>query len=471
MISANIQRLKYIVGDLLSANIAMVLFNITRYFTLEQWNFGYENLYLFLSSTSLVWEQIFIPPILLIVYYLSGYYNIPFQKSRLQELISTLVSTFICTLLIYFALLTNDQVKLRTTNYELVVSIYGIFFCLTYIVRLLITSHGIQQMRIRNWKFNTIIVGNSISAHRMGEKLADIRNFKGYNIIGYVDLPGESSIISSKKSFSLENIEEICREYSVSTIILSPQKHQENVTLALLYRLFPLNIPIKISPDTLSLLTSNIRLQSIYEEPLIDITTADISESTKNIKRIFDIIISALALIVLAIPMIVIAILVKRDSHGSVFYSQQRIGYKQRPFKIHKFRTMRIDAENQGPQLSSENDSRVTHIGKVLRKYRLDELPQFWNVLRGDMSIVGPRPEREFYIQKIVEKAPYYTLVHQVRPGITSWGMVKYGYAKNVDEMVRRLRYDLIYLGNMSIIVDFKIIVYTVKTVLTGRGM
>ena len=180
---------------------------------------------------------------------------------------------------------------------------------------------------------------------------------------------------------------------------------------------------------------------------------------------------SLIALVILFIPMLIVALTIKIDSKGPVFYSQERVGYKQKKFNILKFRSMTTDAEKSGPQLSSENDSRITKLGRILRKYRIDELPQFWNVLKGDMSLVGPRPEREYFIHKIVEKAPYYTLVHQVRPGITSWGMVKYGYAKNVDEMILRLRYDLIYLTNISILVDLKIIIYTVKTVFTGRGM
>jgi exopolysaccharide biosynthesis polyprenyl glycosylphosphotransferase len=257
----------------------------------------------------------------------------------------------------------------------------------------------------------------------------------------------------------------------VATIIIAPENEQESTTLSLLYRLFPLNIPIKISPDTLSLLTSPIRLQNIYEEPLIDISSADISEATKNIKRLLDIIMSLTALIILAVPMLIVALIIRLDSKGGIFYSQERIGYRQKPFYIRKFRTMRVDAESNGPQLSSENDSRITRVGRVLRKYRIDELPQFWNVLIGEMSMVGPRPERAFFIRQIVKKAPYYTLIHQVRPGITSWGMVKYGYAQNVDEMILRLRYDLIYLTNISIMVDLKIIIYTVKTVFTGRGM
>ena len=262
----------------------------------------------------------------------------------------------------------------------------------------------------------------------------------------------------------------VCADHNIREILIASKGMDEDTLLRLIYKLFPLGLPIKITPDSISALNSNIRLQSIYEEPYIDASTANVSEFTKNVKRIFDIVVSSFALVLLALPIAIIAILVRRDSKGSVIFRQERIGYRQRPFTIYKFRSMRMDAEAQGPRLSNENDPRITKIGRYLRKYRLDELPQFWNVLRGDMSLVGPRPERRYFIAKIMEQAPCYSLVHQVRPGITSWGMVKYGYASEVGQMVNRLRYDLIYLANMSLTVDLKILVYTVKTVCKGRG-
>ncbi|MCL4142090.1 UNVERIFIED_CONTAM: hypothetical protein GTU68_046685 [Idotea baltica] len=158
------------------------------------------------------------------------------------------------------------------------------------------------------------------------------------------------------------------------------------------------------------------------------------------------------------------------DSKGPIFYSQERIGKQGQPFKILKFRTMHTDAEKAGPALSSDHDPRITKVGKWLRKLRLDELPQFWNVLIGEMSIVGPRPERQFFIDQIVKIAPHYRHLHKVRPGITSWGQVKYGYASNVTEMVQRLQFDILYLENMSLALDLKIILYTIIVIVEGRG-
>jgi len=166
-----------------------------------------------------------------------------------------------------------------------------------------------------------------------------------------------------------------------------------------------------------------------------------------------------------------IAIRVKCTSKGPVFFRQERIGYRGRPFTIYKFRTMYADSDKQGPLLTERDDPRVTPYGHFLRKFRLDELPQFWNVLIGDMSIVGPRPEQRYYIDQIVKKAPYYYLLHNVHPGITSWGMVKYGYAETVDKMIERLDYDIMYYENMSLTLDITILLYTIQTVFTGKGV
>lgn len=471
LISAGIQRWKYVVCDLLMTAVAFCMFNVYRYFILHLSDFGVPTLSAYLTSTKLVWEQILIPVVMLGVYWLSGYYNRPFDKSRLQEFVTTVFSSLLGSLLIYLALITDDFVSRRIVNYELLLVLFLLLLLFLYIGRFSITQNAINKFSAHRWSINTIVVGNSRMARETAYKLARSSARLGYNILGFVPIPGERDVNDDRLTFSMDDLPELCGKGKVDQILISTDGHDEKKVLKLLSELFPLSVPVKITPDTFSYVTSGIRLQDIYGEPFIDLAAPSVSESAKNIKRLLDVIFSSLALLVLSPVFAITAILVKRSSPGPVIFSQERVGYRKRPFRIYKYRSMYIDAEAAGPQLSSDSDTRVTPIGRILRKYRLDELPQFWNVLKGDMSLVGPRPEREYFIEKIIKHAPYYTLVSQVRPGITSWGMVKYGYASTVEQMVERTRFDLIYLANMSTLVDFKILIYTVKTVLTGRGV
>ena len=290
-------------------------------------------------------------------------------------------------------------------------------------------------------------------------------------MVGFLRIPGEKDAYDQRKVWDLEDMEKICRQKRVDRIIISPAKNSDDTVMDILNKVFPLDIPVYIEPDTLGFITSNIVLDDIMGLPMITLTSSRMSEWEKNVKRITDIAVSAVALLLLSPVLGILAIAVKKSSEGPVFYRQERLGLRQKPFKIIKFRSMRMNAEENGPQLSNDCDTRVTRVGRFLRKYRLDELPQFWNVIKGDMSLVGPRPERAYFADRIVKQAPYYRLIHQVRPGITSWGMVKYGYASTVAQMVKRSQYDLLYINNMSLSMDIKIFIYTIRTVIKGSGV
>lgn len=471
MISKKRQRCKYVIGDFLSTNIAWLLFNLIRYNWLESTS-TFKSFVSFLMSKNVAAGQIIFPLLMLGLYYLSGYYNQVFLKSRLQEFITTSTTAFIGMVVIFFAALFNDINAERAFTYEMMLVLYLTLFFVVYIVRYSITRVATHKIHHREWVFNTLIIGTSNTAEQIEKRLREMKKSMGFNVIGYVETcEGAFHRPLNLPIYSLNEIADVCVRENVKNIIVIQHRHGIKATMTMVGGLLSLNLPVYISPDLYQLLTSKVRVSNIVGEPLVDISKTEMSQCMLNLKRISDIVISFFALLFISPLLLAVAIAVKCSSKGPVFYKQSRIGYHKRPFNIYKFRSMYIDAEFSGPALSTLNDPRITPVGRFLRKYRLDELPNFWNVLRGDMSLVGPRPEREYYIKQIMAKAPYYTLIHQVRPGITSWGMVKYGYASDVDGMVERLKYDLLYIENVSLLVDLKILFYTVQTVFTGKGI
>lgn len=473
-ISARKQRATYIISDFLCLNIGWLLCSFVRYYFLSP-----EIIQTFPVSNNLIHPpvlagQLLIPLMMIGLYWISGYYNDVFFKSRSDEIINTASVSFIGLIIIYFVAMINDSATDRKTSYELILILWSLLFFPVLLGRMIITNRTSKLIKSRRVQFDTLIIGATRGARKLADKLNCSERGAGYNVVGFVDTNG--SDIDERKDLDLpvypiENIGEICRKLKIKRLVVAPHRNGFRETGELINTLFPLNLPIYITPDLYSLIVMRPRIGCVIDEPMIDITRCHTKAFTVNMKRVSDFVLGIIACIVLLPVYLIIALLIKHDSKGPVFYSQERIGYHKRPFKIYKFRTMATDAESNGPALTSLDDPRVTRIGHFLRKYRLDEIPQFWNVVRGEMSLVGPRPEREYYIRQIVAKAPYYNLIHQVRPGITSWGMVKFGYASTVEQMIDRLRYDLIYIENVSLGVDLKILYHTVNTVLTGKGL
>ena len=458
---------KYILSDFISASVAWLLFNILRYevFAIDE---GADSLLDYLQYPGVLGGQVVIPLFWLVLYYFSGYYNKPFGKSRLTELFSTFITVLIGTVFVFFALLLDDIPRSIHIYYKLFFGMFGLQFFITYIPRLLITQSGMRKIKNREWAMKVLIIGAGGKAVRIAHDLYRL----GYDICGFVSEDERTPVKADRNQVlgTVEDIPVLMEKENVDEIVLAVESKNNKALLGILYSLYRYKRPIKVLADRFNML-SKIQLRTIRGIPLVDVTDNNFSPAEQNIKLFLDKVCSVVALLLLSPLFAYIAWRVKKDSPGPVFFRQERIGYLGQPFWMYKFRTMYVNAEENGPSLSSEDDLRVTPFGRIMRKYRLDELPQFWNVLKGDMSLVGPRPERKYFIDEIVKTAPYYYLLHNVRPGITSLGMVKYGYAASVDKMVERMEYDILYYENMSLTLDLTILIYTVKTVITGKGV
>lgn len=462
---------QYIIVDIVASLFAWFLFFVFRRLEIE--SSFIQEIQLFSPIYNFEKLLVGIPVFWLSIFWISGYYNEPFNRSRLTEFLQTLSCTFCGSVILFFVLLLNDPVVSYYDYYKSFVVLFLITFLVIYIARYAITSTVTYNVHNRTIGFNTIIIGTESNALNIYNQLQSLKRSTGHKIIGFVSLPDEANPAAEANLIlgDMSKIDLIIKSNNIEEVIVAIDSDDEKSLFKIINNLYKYNINIKFTPQLYDYLVGGITLSNIYAAPLVNVLANKMPYWQQNCKRLGDIFCSALFFIVGWPLMLYLALRVKRSSDGPIFYKQERIGLHGKPFNIIKFRTMYVSSETEAPKLASENDSRITPFGKIMRKYRLDELPQFLNVLKGDMSLVGPRPEQKFFIDKIIEKAPYYSLVHKVKPGITSWGMVMYGYADTVDKMIERLKFDIIYLENISLKIDLKILIYTVLTIVKGKGV
>lgn len=412
-----------------------------------------------------------IPGIWLFLYYLSGTYFDLYRKSRLHEIYRSLLISLIGALGIGVVTFANDT---GSFSYFFEVTTWYCFTHVTFLLlaRLILLYKIKMDLLSGRVGYNTLIVGGNGKAEKVYREIKNNPKVLGNNIIGFVSVDENppKGLDHLQELGGLEELEDIIDREEIEEVVIAVESHEHQKLEHLLTRLSYRPVIVKVLPDLYDIISGSVKTSSVYAPLLISIHPELLSDWQKVIKRVMDVSVSVSALILLSPLYLFSAWKVKRSSPGPVFYKQQRIGLFGRPFHIYKFRSMYTDAEARGPSLSSDDDPRITGWGKVMRKWRIDELPQFLNILKGEMSLVGPRPERKFYIDQIVKTHPVYKYLHRVKPGLTSWGMVQYGYAENIEQMIERMRYDLLYIENCSLALDLKIMLYTLQVILQGRG-
>jgi exopolysaccharide biosynthesis polyprenyl glycosylphosphotransferase len=453
----------FVLMDWITATVAWVLFYYFRKVSIEKVEFTVgEAFYVGVAVIPVVW---------LLLYYLQGTYHDIKRLYRIKLFNLTFIGTLLGSVLIFFTLLLDDTISGYQLYYRSMFLLFGIHFFVSFIPRLIFTTILVRRIHSGKYGFKTLLIGGSDKAVEIYNEIINLP--KGINqFVGFVNINGVDRLLEDKLPYlgHLTDLEKVIREQEIEEVIIALESVEHDKLKSILSRIEGGDYSIKILPDMYDILSGSVKMTNIFGALLIEVNAETMPIWQQTIKRFIDVVFSILAIILLIPVYIVLAIGVKMSSLGPIFFRQDRIGLNGKPFKIIKFRTMYIDAEKLGPQLSSSNDPRITPIGKYMRKLRLDEFPQFFNVLIGDMSLVGPRPERQFYIDQIVKIEPQYLHLTKVRPGITSWGQVKYGYAENVDQMLQRMKFDLLYMKNRTLALDFKIMLYTILIVVKAKG-
>lgn len=447
--------------DFISINLAWVLY---FFFKVES---GFFNI---LSTPDFLIPMFVIYFYWLVIFTFVGMYRTWFAQSRLQEINTLFKASFVGIFIVFAVILYDDFVNNVSSSTRFLIFIYWFILVVNSSIGRLIIRSVQRNLLVKGFgRRNAIIVGCGAKAKNIDSSIKEYRAL-GIDPIGFVK--EDNDVICEVEPIgTVHEIDKIAKENNVKQVIFALDKKNEDILFEVIDKCEGMNLSYKIMPDLYDIISGQARTSQIYGFPLIDIMPELMPNWEKALKRVMDIVVSII-IILLSLPITIItSIAIKLESKGPIFYKQERVGLQGRPIKIVKFRSMVNDAEKKsGPVWASQNDPRITKVGAFIRKVRIDEIPQMINVLSGEMSLVGPRPERAFFVEKLSQEIPLYKRRLSVRPGVTGWAQVKHKYDETIEDVKTKLRYDLYYIENMSLRMDINILIRTVFVVLFGKG-
>jgi exopolysaccharide biosynthesis polyprenyl glycosylphosphotransferase len=420
--------------------------------------------------------DLLLPMMVMYLYWLSvfmffGLYRAWYAKSRTDEFSAVFRAISIGCIVMFFIIFFDDERNAMYSGNRLVILMYWV---------LMIIFVGIGRVVLRSFRkrllmqgvglSETIIIGTGPKAVELFDSVKKYPAL-GYNVIGFVSSDEAKENLLQKILGSIDDIPKLIKNYNIKNILIALDSQQKEIVLSVVSLSTGFDVSIKIIPDMYDIISGQARTNQIYGFPLIEIMPHIMQPWEESAKRLVDIIVSVIILTLSSPLWILIAIAIRLESPGKIVYSQERVGINEKIFRMHKFRSMRSDAEAKtGPVWAPKDDPRVTNVGRFLRRTRLDEIPQFANVLKGEMSLVGPRPERPYFVELLSKEITLYKRRLVVRPGITGWAQIKQGYDTSIDDVRAKVRYDLFYIENMSFRMDIKILLMTVYTMIAGKG-
>lgn len=453
------EKILLFVSDFLFINVAWIIYYLIR---IESGWIPYA------SSASFLIPLFAIYLYWLVIFSFAGLYQHWFVRSRFDEFSSVFKAVSFGCFILFFVIFIDDTISNTKAISRFLILIYwGLMILSVGSGRILIRSFQMNLLEKGIGLRNTLIVGSGKRALELNELVKKFPQL-GYKIFGFVRTSNVNQKISSIGR--IEDLESIILKNSITEVLIALETSEKDKLFDVIRYCPPARVNLKILPDTYEIVSGLAKTNQLYGIPLIEVMPEIMPYGSKLFKRIIDILISGMFLVLMLPVFIIIALLIKSTSKGPVFYTQQRVGRNGKIFNMYKFRSMYKDSEEYGPEWAGESDPRITKVGKVIRKIYIDETPQFFNVLRNDMSIVGPRPERPFFVEKLRAEIPYYYKRLSVKPGITGWAQIKHKYDASLDDVKEKLKYDFYYIENMSLKLDFKILINTFIVIIFMKG-